>query len=139
MRDKIFFKILREYYRKYKYSNASTGDFINVCESISGKDLDKFFDQWIKGVGEIELNFNWETKQIGDTYNTLIDLQQIQEKYEEYHFPLEIGIQYDTDEIDYQKFYINAPSIQLTIKSSKKPESILIDPNQRILLSAKSK
>ncbi|MCH7773858.1 MAG: M1 family metallopeptidase, partial [Bacteroidetes bacterium] len=25
--DKIFFKILREYYRKYKYSNASTGDF----------------------------------------------------------------------------------------------------------------
>ncbi|MCZ6702845.1 MAG: M1 family metallopeptidase [Ignavibacteria bacterium] len=137
--DKIFFKILREYYRKYKYSNASTGDFKNVCESISGKNLDKFFDQWIRGVSEIELSYDWETKQIGDNYNTLIDLEQVQENYEEFHFLLEIGIQYDGDGIDYHKIYINAPSIRLTINSSKKPESILIDPNQRILLSAKSK
>ena len=137
--DKIFFKILREYYRKYKYSNASTGDFINVCESVSGKDLDKFFDQWIIGVGEIELNYNWETIQIGDNYKTIIDLKQVQEKYEEYHFTLEIGMQYEVDEIEYHKFYINSNLMQLTISSSKKPESILIDPNQRILLSAKSK
>ncbi len=137
--DKIFFKILREYYRKYKYSNASTGDFINVCESVSGKDLDKFFDQWIIGVGEIELNYNWETIQIGDNYKTIIDLKQVQEKYEEYHFTLEIGMQYEVDEIEYHKFYINSNLMHLTISSSKKPESILIDPNQRILLSAKSK
>jgi aminopeptidase N len=137
--DNIFFKILREYYNKYKYSNASTVDFKDVSESISGKDLDKFFDQWISGVGEIELNYDWETKQIGDNYKTLIDLEQVQEKYEEYHFPLEIGLLYDGNTLDYQKFYINSISTQLTINSSKKPENILIDPNQRILLSAKSK
>jgi len=39
--DSLFFKILKNYYETYKYKNASTKDFQQVCEQISGKDFDK--------------------------------------------------------------------------------------------------
>jgi aminopeptidase N len=48
--DDVFFKILREYYARYQYSNASTDDFIAVAETVSGQDLKSFFDDWLYSV-----------------------------------------------------------------------------------------
>lgn len=45
--DDLFFDILPTYYARYKYSNATTADFIAVAEEISGRDLQAFFDAWI--------------------------------------------------------------------------------------------
>jgi aminopeptidase N len=42
--DQAFFQILRTYYDRYEYGNASTGDFIAVAEEVSGRELDAFFD-----------------------------------------------------------------------------------------------
>ncbi|MBZ0295871.1 MAG: M1 family metallopeptidase [Anaerolineae bacterium] len=45
--DETFFEILRTYYERYQYSNASTADFIQVAEEVSGQDLTDFFDAWL--------------------------------------------------------------------------------------------
>lgn len=45
--DDVFFKIMRVYFDKYKYKNAKTDDFLNVCEQISNKNLEYFFKNWI--------------------------------------------------------------------------------------------
>jgi aminopeptidase N len=45
--DAAFFEILRTYYDTYKYSNASTADFIAVAENVSGQDLADFFQSWL--------------------------------------------------------------------------------------------
>ncbi|CAN5699799.1 M1 family metallopeptidase [soil metagenome] len=45
--DAPFFKILRTYYSRYQYSNASTADFIAIAETVSGQQLDDFFDAWL--------------------------------------------------------------------------------------------
>jgi aminopeptidase N len=45
--DETFFRILQTYGERYKYSNASTADFIGVAEEISGQDLGDFFDGWL--------------------------------------------------------------------------------------------
>jgi aminopeptidase N len=45
--DAVFFDILRAYYDRYKYSNASTEDFIAVAEQVSGRDLAALFDGWL--------------------------------------------------------------------------------------------
>jgi len=50
--DEAFFKILREYLSRYQYSNATTSDFIDIAEEISGRDLKPFFDSWLY---EVEL------------------------------------------------------------------------------------
>lgn len=45
--DEAFFAILRAYYDRYAYGNATTADFIAVTEAISGDDLGDFFDAWL--------------------------------------------------------------------------------------------
>lgn len=45
--DELFFNIIRTYYDKYKFKIATTEDFIEVCEDISGKELDELFNQWL--------------------------------------------------------------------------------------------
>ncbi|MFN8495284.1 MAG: M1 family metallopeptidase [Caldilineaceae bacterium] len=45
--DDLFFEILRTYYTRYQYSNASTADFIAVANAVSGQKLDSFFNTWL--------------------------------------------------------------------------------------------
>jgi aminopeptidase N len=45
--DTNFFTILRTYYDRFKYSNATTPDFIAIAEEISGEDLDDLFNSWL--------------------------------------------------------------------------------------------
>ena len=45
--DDTFFKILQSYTARYRYGNASTSEFIDVAEEISGQDLGAFFDGWL--------------------------------------------------------------------------------------------
>ncbi|GAB4569576.1 MAG: M1 family metallopeptidase [Anaerolineales bacterium] len=45
--DEAFFEILRTYHERYKFSNATTADFIQVAEEISAKELDNLFNAWL--------------------------------------------------------------------------------------------
>ena len=45
--DKVFFNILHTYYDRFKYANATTGDFSSVASQVSGKDLKDFFQRWL--------------------------------------------------------------------------------------------
>ena len=133
--DKTFFKILRNYYEKFKYSNASTEDFKNVCESISGVNLTRFFDQWLKGTGKIELIYNWNTEKIAGDYETIITLEQVQDGYDTYFFNLEVKFKYDNDEIETFRFNIDSKTADLTVRSKNKPVEINLDPNNWLLMT----
>lgn len=58
--DKDFHQTIREYYQKYRLSNADTEDFQYVAEQVSGKDLQWFFDQWLFHPGHPKLNIESE-------------------------------------------------------------------------------
>jgi aminopeptidase N len=45
--DETFFRILRTWYRDHRYGNATTADFIELSESVSGAELDRFFRVWL--------------------------------------------------------------------------------------------
>ncbi len=45
--DDLFFDILRAYYERYQYANATTADFIYVAELVSGQELTELFDAWL--------------------------------------------------------------------------------------------
>lgn len=47
MGNDTFMKAVAEYYDRFKYSTASTADFIAVMEEFSGEDLGEFFDAWL--------------------------------------------------------------------------------------------
>ncbi len=45
--DEVFFEIVRTYYERFQYANASTEDFIALAEEISEADLSDFFQMWL--------------------------------------------------------------------------------------------
>ncbi|MBI5931580.1 MAG: M1 family metallopeptidase [Chloroflexi bacterium] len=45
--DDVFFEILRTYYDRFQYANATTADFIAVAEEVSSQSLDEFFQAWL--------------------------------------------------------------------------------------------
>jgi aminopeptidase N len=47
--DEAFFEILRTYYDRFKFGNASTSDFVAVAEEVTGRELDELFDAWLYG------------------------------------------------------------------------------------------
>jgi len=134
--DSLFFKILRDYFEEFKYKNASTNDFQTICEKVSGKDLNKFFDQWINGVGEIELEYEWESEKDGDEFKNKFFLYQVQEEYDTYHFPLEILVQLENGEETGYLFEINSRETQIEIRTDEKVKFVILDPDNWVLMSA---
>ncbi len=45
--DEAFFRTLREYLSRHAGGNASTSDFVEVAEQVSGQDLDALFQAWL--------------------------------------------------------------------------------------------
>ncbi|MBT8382974.1 MAG: M1 family metallopeptidase [Ignavibacteria bacterium] len=132
--DSSFFEILREYYEKYKYSNASTEDFINICENVSAKNLQKFFHQWLEGEGQIELEYAISFKEENGSINTTIEIEQVQEDYEYYEFPLEIVFNFEKDESVSHLVNVKSSLTIFELTSDSKP-TIEFDPNRWLLAS----
>ena len=57
--DDVFFQIMQEYYLVYHNGNVITDDFQDVCESVSGMDLDQFFLQWIYQPGLPSIQYTY--------------------------------------------------------------------------------
>ena len=136
--DSVFFKILRTYYNEYKYKNASTEDFENVCEKVSGKDLNKFFEQWVYvGEGDIDLNYKWSSEKIidssGNNYRVSVALNQTQVKYKDYYFPLDIKFVNSSDSGLTKSFNITSRDTTIITLVNYKPETIVLDPDNWLL------
>jgi aminopeptidase N len=139
--DSSFFKILRTYYNDYKYKNASTEDFKRVCENVSQKNMDKFFDQWVyKGVGDINLDFKWSSQKVdgkNNLYITKIELDQVQEDYTDYNFPLDIKFVNGSGQDSIKSFYITGRKSKLETELNFKPSKIIFDPDNWLLANYK--
>jgi aminopeptidase N len=133
--DKNFFIVLKKYFERYKYKNASTEDFKNICEEISGKKLKQFFDQWVyKGEGIIELEYDWNAAKSQDGYMVKINLEQLQNGYDTYKFPVDIKISFENSEdslIETKYVYKKETTFSIIVKS--KPKKIELDPDRWLL------
>ena len=76
--DNMFFDILRSYGANdsLAYNAASTPDFQNVCENISGLDLHDFFNQWIYGQWYPKYQLSWWSEG-GGNYKIRVDQLQL--------------------------------------------------------------
>lgn len=136
--DSAFFKILKTYYEEHKYSSASTSDFKNVCEKVSGTDLNYFFNQWIfRGKGRPVYKYSWTADEIQNQgsagyYKLMLNLQQVQDDYDVYEMP--VGILVRTSNGDQQfTFYNNMKIQQFEQPVNGKPIEVLIDNENWIM------
>ncbi len=128
--DEKFFMLLKTYYQKFKYKNASIKDLEILAEKISGKNLKQFFKQWIfDGKGLIELEYSYNQK-IGNNGNEiLLKINQIQKGYENYNFPLDMDFNLKNDEIISKTIRINNRENVFKFNFSDSLKDIVFDPN----------
>lgn len=61
--DSAFFSAVRAYYARNRHGNALTADFVREVEGTSGRQLDWFFDQWMRRPGYADLTVGWRWEQ----------------------------------------------------------------------------
>ena len=84
-----FWTGIRDYYRRYRDANASTDDFRQVMEEVSGQELEWFFDQWLNRSVVPRLEGSWRYDAAAREVE--VTLAQAQGG-EPYRLPLEIGL-----------------------------------------------
>jgi aminopeptidase N len=133
MGDELFMKLIRTYYEKYKYSNALTGDFKNLAESLSGKHLNQFFKQWLRKPGFPVLNINWYQKK----KNVFVKIEQ-QQKDVIFDFPLEIGLLSNDSTMKTESIHMNGASETFSFPVSGKIINLVPDPEVWLLFDGKA-
>jgi len=130
--DESFFKILKEYYKIYKYKNISTADFQSICELISGKELEVFFSQWIYGNGHPQFYYSYY--QHPKTLDITLNLRQVQASRLNPPFDVPIQIYLDLNYKDSIITIENSETYQeYVIPCKQKLLNLDIDPNNWIL------
>ncbi|WP_090120350.1 M1 family metallopeptidase [Lutibacter oricola] len=131
LRDKIgnelFWQGIKEYYNTYKFKNASTKDFKQVMEQVSGKSLELFFNQWLFNVGHpiLKTDFIYFRKKLRLT------VEQLQEK--PFEFPLEIALYYKDGSSEIKTIEVQNKSYAYEIEAKGDVKYIELDPNTKLL------
>ena len=131
--ENVFFDILQTYYEsdKLQYGTATTEDFQEICEQVSGKNLKKFFHQWIfeEYYPQYAVSWNWE--QNGSTYEIDLEIRQEQENFL-FWMPIDVTVKTVQEEFTFVVWdSLELQNFQFSVSSE--PISVVIDKNNWIL------
>lgn len=128
-----FFKGLQQYYTdpKIAYGFARTADFQRNMESVSGKDLDYFFDQWFYGQGYPTFTVYW-SQNANNFVNVVIKQTTSHASVYFFKLPLELvftnGSQEKRIVVD-----INQQTQQASFNVGFQATNVLIDPDKQVI------
>jgi len=129
--DSLFINCLKTFYRENKYENVLTEDFINVVESLSGREFDNFFDQWLYKSGHPVLGITWEYKD-----QTLVLTVKQQQAGIIFKFPLEIKILNKNSVSSQLKVDVSGVEQVYTFSYDKNPLELIPDPGNWLLMES---
>jgi aminopeptidase N len=128
--EENFWKGMSLFYERFRDKNVLTDDFEKVIEEVSGKDLEKFFHQWLWVAGQPDLKI---TKQEGKMKGYIDVIIEQRQNYI-FTFNLDLLVK-DTMGIRREKVVVNDKTTTLSIKGG--PESEIIpDPDIKLLFRA---
>ncbi len=133
--DKTFFESLHNYFEKYKYKNASTDDFKNVCEATSGYNLNQFFKQWVfEGNNIPKINYSFKVNSELDSNEVILKLKQIQEGYSDYDIPIQFLFKSESGKTKLEKVRLNSVEQTFNFKFGFVPIEVIPDPDNWLLV-----
>jgi aminopeptidase N len=123
-----FQECIQIFYEKFKYGNALTDDFLEVVESISGKDYSAFFHQWFHEAGHPVLSIDWKPKR----KRLELTLRQHQEQFV-FQFPMEVEITGKSGKSIRKTLEMDAREKSFIIELPFKAKEVLLDPDTWLL------
>jgi len=131
--DSLFFKVCKSYQVQFANGNASTNDLRLLVNSLSRKNYDYFFNQWIYGLGYPNYDLKWN--QVGNQLYIRIDQSNLQSANNLFQLSLPIVIKTaNGDTTIYVQQGEAKTNYQFSL--SNPVTSIALDPENWILKSA---
>lgn len=92
--DQQFIKALRNFYREQRFHVASWDDLRHVFEAVSGRSLQREFDQWLNRRGAPELRLDsMMARRNKDRYQLTVEISQVQAgSAYDLHIPLAVQL-----------------------------------------------
>lgn len=125
--EDIFWKSIRTYYDSFKNKNASTNDFKNVVETISGKNLTSFFNQWLKKPGQPEIKADWIY------FKNKVRLMITQKQESVFEFPLDVALIYKDGSSEIKTVQVTDKVTPFVLEVNNEVKNIVLDPNTWLL------
>ena len=135
--EEAFWKILQAYFITYRYGNASTGDFQKVCESVTGSDLDWFFNEWIFEPGYLFLEYYWEARPLkGSGTSLLVVLRQSGDPQNPFQAPIDIRIAGGASESRDTTVWVRNKTERIEWTVPFRPDTLILDPENNVLMKS---
>jgi aminopeptidase N len=133
--DDAFWKGVREYYRLYRDGNATTADFRRAMEEASGRDLSRFFEQWLYEGGFLKLAGGWRYD--ARAARLEVELTQVQNDGTGFQMPVQLGIYHDEGTRPLiEVLEVSGVSNRFTIPLEREPVDVVLDPYTWVLMEA---
>ncbi len=129
--DEAFWLALEDYLSKNQFKSVSIWDLKSSFESVTGKDLSTFFEQWFLMEGHPIVEW-----QFSDSLYTRINFKQIQETGGPFVFELELDLFYKEGK-ERKMIPFNSWEQELILARSEKPDAIILDPDLKLLFEEK--
>jgi aminopeptidase N len=139
--DMVFWKSIRHYLEKHRFGNVETTDLQRAFEETSGKNLDWFFNQWIRQAGYPNLVVRPFYNKTQKTLTLTIAQTQKEDSQTPAAFRFNCEVVFVTNKKSQtEKIEITERTQSFTFKLDRKPDKIIFDSREQVLkkLSMKS-
>lgn len=132
--DEVFFQTLYQYAHdpEVRFASAVTEDFQRVVETVSGMDLDWFFQQWIYGSGYPKYNFSWSVEKGNGVYSIPLSITQTQSE-QLFTMPIQIKVTFYDGSDETFIIWDSTETAEYTLNVNKDPFNVEFDPDNWIL------
>lgn len=130
--DEVFFDVLAAYRQAHEHQNAVTSQFQDIAETVSGRDLDWFFDEWIYDVGWPEYEYAWGSDPGPGYYDLNLIIMQAQTNGPTFTMPLDVRVATAGNDT-LLTLWIDEPYESFTIELPDAAQSVTLDPDAWIL------
>ena len=129
--DDAFWNTLRQFIEKFAWRSATTDDFLETAEAVSGKNLGPFFIQWTESRGTPEFSQEYTIYRLGGGKGFRV-LGKVKQDMDTFRMPVELKIETE-GEPEFEVIEVVGTSSDYTIDTFGKPKRVILDPRNRIL------
>ena len=130
--DEAFWRGIRAYFAEFSSRNATTDDFRRAMEEASGRDLARFFRQWLCRGGLPRIEGGWRYS--GSALE--IDLRQTQEG-EPFELEIPVALELEAGSPPrVEKVRMTEREVRTTIPIEGEPRTVALDPRLWVLMES---
>lgn len=134
--DDVFFKALQTYVERFKFRTVETSDFRKTLEEVSGRSLERFFDQWAlrPGTPEVTVASKWNFD-TGELHLTIEQTQRIDAMTPAYAFTLPILIVGENGAQTWTEIEVTGRRHERSVPLVSPPSMVVVDPYRHVLMT----